>query len=229
MMAALAGPGWHEIETLIRLYGVKRPKARGKAFEVLVQTILSQNTNDLNSGRAFNSLKKKVGISPESLSRADAKVIADAIRGGGLHNIKAPRIREVAVGMMERYPDGLGFLSSLDDEGVRQALSGFKGVGPKTMDIVLDFALGRDVVPVDTHVNRVSKRIGYVDPHASYDEVRSALEAVIPRGRRLQGHISLIIHGRKVCKAQRPLCGSCQVSSTCRYFADTYSKGGDRR
>jgi len=229
MMAALKGPGWHEIGRLIRLYGVKRPKTRGEAFEVLVQTILSQNTNDLNSGRAFSSLKEKVGVSPEALARAESKVIADAIRVGGLHNMKSSRIREIAEGVMTRHPRGLGFLSSLDDEGVREALSGFKGVGPKTEDIVLDFALGRDVVPVDTHVNRVSKRMGYVPPNASYEEVRSALEAVIPPGLRLQGHISLILHGRRVCRAQRPLCASCQVSSTCRYFAETYSKGGERR
>lgn len=229
MMAALKGPGWTEIETLIRLYGVRRPKARGKPFEVLIQTILSQNTNDLNSGRAFEALRREVGISPESLRSLDTKAIADAIRVGGLHNTKAPRIREVAEGVMARYPAGLDFLSSLDDEGVREALSGFRGVGPKTVDIVLDFALGRDVVPVDTHVNRVSKRMGYVPPRASYEEVRSALEVAIPRGRRLQGHIALILHGRRVCKAQRPLCGSCPVSSTCRYFAETYSKGGVRR
>jgi endonuclease-3 len=229
MMAALKGPGWHEIETLIRLYGVKRPKARREAFEVLVQTILSQNTNDLNSGRAFDSLKKKVGISPEALRSADTKVIADAIRVGGLHNSKAARIKEVAEGVITLHPGGLGFLSSLDEEGVRKALSGFKGVGPKTVDIVLDFALGRDVMPVDTHVNRVSKRMGYVSPHASYEEVRSALEAVVPPGLRLQGHISLILHGRRVCKAQRPLCASCPVRSTCRYFVGIYSKGGERR
>jgi endonuclease-3 len=225
MMAALKAPGWQEIETLIRLYRVRRPEARGEAFEVLVRTILSQNTNDLNSGRAFDSLRTKVGVSPVSLGLADTKVIADAIRVGGLHNTKAPRIREVAKVVMSRYPVGLGFLSSLDDEEVREALSGFKGVGPKTVDIVLDFALGRDVVPVDTHVDRVSKRMGYVSPRASYGEVRSALEAVIPPGLRLQGHISLILHGRKVCKAQRPLCPNCPVRSTCRYFSNTYSKG----
>jgi endonuclease-3 len=229
MMAALKGPGWPEIETLIRLYDVRRPKARGEAFEVLIQTILSQNTNDLNSGRAFDALRREVGVSPESLRGVDPKVIADAIRVGGLHNTKASRISEVAEGVMTRYSGDLGFLSSLDDEGVREALSGFKGVGPKTVDIVLGFALGRDVVPVDTHVNRVSKRMGYASPRASYEEVRSALEAVIPSGRRLQGHISLILHGRRVCRAQRPLCASCPVSSTCRYFADTNSKGRVRR
>jgi endonuclease-3 len=229
MMAALKGPGWPEIETLIELYRVRRPKARGEAFEVLVQTILSQNTNDLNSGRAFDALRRDVGVSPESLRRADTNLIAEAIRVGGLQNRKAPRIKDVAEGVIKRYPDGLGFLSTLDDQEVRQALSGFKGVGPKTVDIVLDFALGRDVVPVDTHVNRVSKRIGYVSPKASYEEVRSALEAVIPRGKRLQGHISLIVHGRRVCRARNPLCLSCPVSSTCRYFAETFSKEKARR
>jgi len=225
MMAALTAPGWHEIETLIRLYRVERPKPMGRPFEVLVQTILSQNTSDVNSGRAFASLREKVGVTPEALGAADSRAIGDAIRVGGLYNIKAKRIRELARGVMARYPDGLSILSSLDDGGVRAALAGFKGVGPKTVDIVLDFSLGRDVVPVDTHVDRVSKRMGYALHKAGYEEVRSSLEAAIPMGRRLEGHISLILHGRRICKAQRPLCGSCAVSSSCAFLATRSREG----
>ncbi len=195
MMAALKEPGWEEINSLIQLYHVKRPRSRGRPFQVLVQTILSQNTSDLNSERAYESLETKVGVTPELLSEATAKEIGDAIRVGGLYNIKAKRIKELAKGVLSRYPRGLDFLHSLDDAAVRFTLSGFKGVGPKTVDILLDFSLGRDVVPVDTHVNRVSKRIGYAPQKARYEEVRSSLEAVIPIGRRLEGHISLITHG----------------------------------
>lgn len=227
-MAALSAPGWREIETLIRLYKVGRPDPRGRPFEVLVRTILSQNTNDVNSGRAFESLRKSVGVSAEELSRADVGAIGDAIRVGGLYNVKAVRIREVAKGVLSRYPGGLSFLSKLDDEGVRAALSDFKGVGPKTMDIVLDFSLGRDVVPVDTHVNRVSKRMGYASREATYEEVRSRLEAVIPPGKRLQGHVALILHGRRVCKAQRPRCESCPVSASCLYYAASFRRRSKR-
>jgi endonuclease-3 len=218
MMAALKAPGWDEIESLIRLYSVGRPQPRGKPFEVLVQTILSQNTNDLNSGRAFGSLVAKVGVTPEALGKARVGEIGDAIRVGGLYHLKARRIKALARGVMRRYPGGLDFLSGLDDRAVRGALGGFKGVGPKTVDIVLDFSLGRDVVPVDTHVNRVSKRMGYAPPKAGYQEVRSALEAVIPAGRRLEGHIALITHGRRICVARAPRCGLCPVSGSCAYF-----------
>jgi endonuclease-3 len=228
MMAALKAPGWIEVETLIRRHRVTRPEPRGRPFEVLVQTILSQNTNDVNSGRAFASLKRKVGASPEFLSRADVKEIGDAIRVGGLYNIKAGRIKEVAREVLSRYPGGLSFLYSLDDERVRAALSGLKGVGPKTVDILLDFSLGRDVVPVDTHVFRVSRRMGYVDGKASYEEVRSALEAIIPKGRRAEGHISLVLHGRRVCRARRPLCESCPVRASCLYFRTEHSSRGRR-
>jgi endonuclease-3 len=225
MMSALKGPGWPELETLVRFHHVTRPRRRGKPFEVLIQTILSQNTNDLNSRRAYESLVRSVGVTPGSLARADPKLIAASIRVGGLYNTKSIRIRDVAAGVLARYPGGLGFLFELDDEGVRRVLSGFKGVGPKTVDIVLDFSLGRDVVPVDTHVNRVSKRLGYAAPGADYDEVRASLEAVIPPGRRLEGHIALIVHGRRVCRAQMPRCGACPVSSACRYFQGSVPGG----
>jgi endonuclease-3 len=219
MMAALKGPGWEVIRTLMRTYRVRKPSSRGEPFEVLIQTILSQNTNDLNSGRAFDSLRKAFPITSNSLARAPFPRIAEAIRVGGLHNTKAARIKEISAEILRRHPDGLGFLSGMDDDAVRAALTRFKGVGPKTADIVLDFSLGRDVVPVDTHVNRVSKRIGFASKEDGYENVRASLEAAIPRGRRLEGHIALILHGRRTCKAARPLCHACPVSASCRYYA----------
>jgi endonuclease-3 len=217
--------GWAEIESLIRQYSVVQPHMEVDPFEALIRTILSQNTNDLNSYRAFESLKGRVGMTPAALASADVGTIAESIRMGGLYNLKAARIKLVSEELLVRYPRGLAFLKELGDEEVRRALSGLKGVGPKTVDIVLAFSLGRDVIPVDTHVNRVSKRMGYANPKAGYRAVKEALEAAVPPGKRLLAHFALITHGRRTCKALRPLCGSCPVRSTCSYYRLSKGRG----
>jgi endonuclease-3 len=221
-MAGLKAPGWREIKKLIRHYGVAKFDQMRDPFEVLIGTILSQNTNDLNSRRAFESLSLKVGVTPRALAEADVGVISDSIRTGGLYNIKSARIKEVSKSLLRRHPDGLGFLRQLADEDVRNALAGLKGVGPKTIDIILAFSLGRDVVPVDTHVSRVSKRMGYVEPKAKYEQIRASLEKVIPKGMRVRGHIALIAHGRTVCIAGHPRCAECPVSMRCHYYRTSY-------
>ncbi len=208
------------LERLVAAYGPREWHPDGDPLDELIATILSQHTSDVNSHRAFASLRNAFPTWEDVLAADDAAV-ADAIRSGGLAAVKAPRIRALLASLKSTYgTPRLDFLRETPTPETRRILEGIPGVGPKTAACVLLFCLGRPVIPVDTHVHRVARRIGLAPANASPDAVEEALEAALPPDNYYSMHVGLIVHGRKTCKAQRPLCEGCPVADLCDYFRD---------
>lgn len=188
---------------------------QGEPFETLVNTILSQNTADTNSDRAFEALSKRFEIKPEVLAKANIQEIEDAIRVSGLYKNKAKNIQQSSIIILKKYGGSLKSILSLPLEEARSVLMQFPGVGPKTADVVLLFSANQRTIPVDTHVKRVAKRLGFAPTNASYETIRQNLQSLYKPTDYLAVHILLIMHGRKYCKAQHPLHNECPISSYC--------------
>jgi endonuclease-3 len=181
----------------------------------LVLTILSQHTSDLNSEKAYRELRRRLDSWEEVLA-ASPEEVADAIWIGGLARVKAPRIQEVLRAVLElRGELDISFLARLPLAEAKAWLIGLPGVGPKTAAVVLCFSLGMPAFPVDTHVHRVSRRLGLIGPKVTADEAHDLLESAISPEQVFSFHVYLITHGRRVCKAQRPLCGQCVLAHGC--------------
>ncbi|OGS42593.1 MAG: hypothetical protein A3K67_01695 [Euryarchaeota archaeon RBG_16_62_10] len=206
---------------LTRIYGRKEIEYEEDPLDTLVETILSQNTTDRNSHRAFSALKRAYP-KWELLLGEDPRRIADIIRSGGLADLKAERILG-ALEHIRRARGGLelGFLGDMSPAGAEAWLSEIKGVGPKTRGIVLLFALRMPAFPVDTHIHRVTKRIGLIGPKVSREKAQEVLAKLVPIEEFYNFHINIIEHGRAVCQARKPRCSVCKVSRYCDYFRDT--------
>jgi len=183
-------------------------------FLALVSTVLSQNTNWRNTKTAYECLTSKFRT-PRQIAGADEREIQKLIRPAGLHRIKSKRLRELARAICERYGGNIGHVLKKPLAEARQELLSLPGVGYKTADVVLAFSAGRDVLPVDTHIFRISKRLGFAAPKDNHEKVRIKIEALVPVGRRGEAHMLLIQHGRRYCRAIRPLCVECPVSNYC--------------
>ena len=212
------------IRLLERVYGTPGP-ARFGPVDILVTTILSQNTTSANTHRAFEKLKSAYP-DYETLLGASDEEIADHIRCGGLANIKAGRIREA----LERIRNDAGsidleFLTKMEPEASQSYLLALPGVGPKTAAVVLLFGFGMPLFPVDTHVNRLSRRLGFVPEDASIKEAQAILEKMTPREKYCSFHVNLIRHGRAVCKARSPRCDECVLKDICPYPDAPSQKG----
>jgi endonuclease III len=195
--------------------GAFRPKERRDPLDELVMTVLSQHTSDVNSGRAFTGLKERFPTWAEVVS-AETSELADAIRSGGIAQVKAGRIRQILEEIEEREGRlSLDRLRDMSDEEVDDYLCSLPGVGPKTSACVLVFSLGRDAFPVDTHVERVVKRLGWVEPKASAVAVQRRLTPRIPPEIRYELHMLFIRHGREICKPRMPQCSECAVFDLC--------------
>ncbi|NLG26308.1 MAG: endonuclease III [Chloroflexi bacterium] len=206
-------------QMLLEAYGQPRLKEQRDPLSELVLTILSQNTADINTARAYAALRQRFATWEQVLAAPTAEV-ADAIRIGGLADIKAPRIQRILQQLRaERGALDLGFLADLPLEEARSYLTGLHGVGPKTAACVLLFALRRPALPVDTHVHRVSLRLGLVPPKASAEKAHLLLEAQLAPEEYYPFHLNVIRHGREVCKAQRPQCAVCALTAVCDYYA----------
>ena len=210
-----------------RLVSEQGPFTPGPPLPVLdqiVATILSQHTSDANSARAFANLKQRYPSWDEVLD-APVRELADVIRSGGLADQKAPRIKAV-LEMIEAREGSLNLkrLDDMEDREVADYLLGLPGVGPKTAACVLVFSMGRDAFPVDTHVHRIVRRLGWVEANASAEAAHRRLTPVIPAEIRYGLHVALVSHGRRVCRAQRPRCTECVVFDFCdagpRFIAD---------
>ncbi|MDP2731086.1 MAG: endonuclease III [Dehalococcoidales bacterium] len=203
------------IELLSREYGRSEWRPNYDPLGTLVQTILSQNTSDRNSHRAFASLNASFPTW-EALLEADTREIAAAIRSGGLAEIKAARIRQTLNEVRQKRGQlELDFLNELPVPEAREWLKQLPGVGTKTANCVLVFAQGRPALPVDTHIFRVSKRVGLVDSKASIEEAHRILEEIVPPEDAYQFHVLTIEHGRRTCKARRPRCTECVLGKLC--------------
>ena len=190
-------------------------KSRRYPFETLVVTVISQNTTDRNTASAFENLSKWFEITPESLAQAPLSRIESLIRTAGLYKAKAKTIQRAASCIIEKYHGSLQSILSLPVEQARKTFMDFPGVGPKTADVVLLFSAKQPTIPVDTHVNRVAKRLGFAPEKADYETIRGCLMGLFDPVDYLSVHLLFIAHGRKTCKALRPLCKQCPVSALC--------------
>jgi endonuclease III len=203
------------IELLEQEYGPRKWQADRDPIDVLIETILSQNTSDANSGRAFASLKASFS-SWQDVASAPVERIARAIQCGGLFQIKAIRIKQV----LEQIENEQGRISldSLKSKTMAEAedyLTRLPGVGHKTASCVLLFSLGKPSLPVDTHVFRVAKRLGLIDSKVSVEKAHGLLQEQIPPSRVHQFHVHMIEHGRQICHARQPRCNSCVLRRIC--------------
>ena len=196
-------------------YGPIVWKPRYDGVSELVYTVLSQHTSDYNSERAFESLMETFG-SLDAVADGDAEKISEAIRTGGLAKVKAPRIKAILRQIRdERGSLDLDFLKDLPLEEAKTWLKRLPGIGPKSAAVILCFALGMPAMPVDTHIYRVAKRIGFVGEKTSADDAHDILETMVEPEDVFAFHVLLITHGRRVCKARRPLCERCVLAWGC--------------
>ena len=186
----------------------------GSPFSVLVWTVLSQNTSDRNAELAYNRLTSRFR-NFKQLARADLRTIQRLIRPAGLYKAKSKHLRELSRIVINKYGGDLKRVLKKPLEKAREELLKLPGIGYKTADCLLFFSAGRDVLPVDTHVARLAKRLGYAMPEDDREKVREKLMKAIPKGRRGEAHMLLIQHGRKYCRARKPLCAECPINQLC--------------
>ncbi len=204
-------------ELLEGAYGVQRRPAGDDPLDELIATILSQNTSDVNSGRAFEALKAAFPTW-EAAMRAPVGRIAGAIRSSGLANIKAPRINAVLRTIWEEQGHfDITWLRRRPPEEVRAWLGRFPGIGPKTVACVMLFSLGQPAFPVDTHVFRVGRRLGILDKASRPETAPAVFEAAVPPSHYYCLHVNMILHGRQVCTALRPRCPACPLRRICDF------------
>jgi endonuclease-3 len=204
------------LNRLRKRYGDLEPPRAVDPLDELILTVLSQHTSDLNAERAFADLRRAFPRDWAEVEHARTQAVADAIRSGGLANSKAPRIQAILREVHEREGGyDLGRLRQLPDAEARAYLMTLPGIGPKTAAVVLSFALGRDAIPVDTHVHRVSRRLGLIPPGASAERADRLLHDLVPEGLRTPLHVALIRLGREICKAPTPRCRGCPLNDIC--------------
>ena len=206
-------------EKLLEAYGYPEWRTRLLPLDELVATILSQNTNDTNSGRAFELLRARFPTW-EAVRDAEPQEVIETIRTAGLANQKGPRIQAVLREITEEVGAlDLDFLKDLSTEDAMAWLLRFKGVGPKTASIVLQFSLDKPAFPVDTHIYRVTGRIGLRPPNMNAEQAHTFLAELFPPITYYPAHLNLIRLGREVCHARHPDHPACPVKELCDYYA----------
>ena len=206
-----------EIVALLRKqHGPPQRRPRRDPLSELIAALLSQNTSDVNSERAFADLVATFGTWERAM-QANVDDIAKAISAGGLNRVKAPRIKAILEQVKnERGALDLMFLKTMPLAQARDWLESLPGVGPKTAACVLLFSLDRPALPVDTHVYRVSQRLRLIGKNVSPDEAHRVLQKKVPTDMVYEFHMNMVRHGRRVCRAQRPLCDECLLKEGCR-------------
>lgn len=207
-------------EEILKILNVKfnLPKwvfAERNPFETLIMTVISQNTTDTNAERAYEKLSEKFPITPEALLKAKKSDLENCLKTAGLYRNKAATLKKISKIIIEKFHGELKNVLSLPLEEARETLMQLPGVGPKTADVVLLFCAKKPTLPVDTHVNRVSKRLGLAPADGNYDDVRRSLQEKYKPEDYLKLHILLILLGRKYCKARNPKCLSCPLNHLC--------------
>ncbi|HEY1329983.1 MAG TPA: endonuclease III [Actinomycetota bacterium] len=204
------------VRRLASRYGPLEPPRRWDPLEELILTVLSQNTSDVNSDRAFAAMRAR-WPTWEGLAAADPGSLAAAIKPGGLSNIKAPRILAILAEIRARQDGSLDleWMHRASDRRVEDYLTSLPGVGPKTAACVLAFSLGRPALPVDTHVLRVARRLGFLDARADATRAHEVLRDLVPARLRVRMHVGLIRLGRELCRAGMPRCAACPLADLC--------------
>ncbi len=219
-------------QALLDFYGLPEWRNPLPPVDELVSTILSQNTNDTNRDRAFKTLRERFPTW-EEVRDAPPEEVIEAVRTAGLANQKGPRIQGVLKAISDQRGEiNLDFLEELSPEEARDWLMQFKGVGPKTAAIVLQFSLGKPAFPVDTHIYRVSGRIGLRPPQMNADKAHDHLATLFPPETYYAAHLNIIRLGREICQARRPDCSICPLQQLCDYYATEYTENtslGERK
>jgi len=187
-------------------------------FKNLIITVLSQNTSEINCVRAYKGLMSKFEVKPEVLAKAKTEEIKEAIRSGGLYNVKSKRIKELSQEVLEKFGGDVSSVLALPKEETRKRLMELPGIGKKTADVLLASRHSyAEVMVVDTHMDRIAKRLGLVKPDAKYEEIQKALKAFIPweKGERTGGLLWLL--AKYTCRAQNPKCHECPIIEVCDY------------
>jgi len=208
-------------QRLLEFYGEPTWRNPLPPVDELVSTILSQNTNDVNRDRAFLALRQRYPTW-EQVRDADTGAVVDAVRLAGLANQKGPRIQQVLREITaERGSLDLSFLSDVPLAEARTWLMKFKGVGPKTAAIVLCFSLGRPAFPVDTHIYRVTGRLGLRPETMTVEDAHPYLEDLFPPETYYTAHLNIIRLGRELCEARKTACQNCPLRTICKYWQET--------
>jgi endonuclease III len=206
-------------QRLLETYGQPEWRNPLPALNELVSTIISQNTNDVNRDRAFEALRTAFPTW-EAVRDADPELVIEAIRTAGLANQKGPRIQRVLQQItQERGKLDLEFLRDWPADEVFNWLTRFKGVGPKTASIVMLFSLDKPAFPVDTHIYRVTGRLGLRSAKTTADQAHKTLADIFPKDSYYTAHLNLIRHGREVCHARKPECPSCVLQDLCEFYS----------
>ena len=203
---------------LEKQYGVPRREGPREALDILIETILSQNTNDRNRDKAFQRLKTRFPHW-ENVLETKTESIVSAIQPGGLAEQKARRIHEILRWIKEREGRmSLSFLKKMDSMEIKKTIGSLKGIGPKTLHCLLLFGLRREAFPVDTHILRIGKRLGFIPEGLDAEKAHLWMVPFIPRGKSLSLHLNLIRFGREICRARNPQCGVCFLTNVCIQF-----------
>ena len=190
-------------------------RPRSRPLDGLVRTMLSQNTTSVNAQTAFDELRGRFPTWGQCLD-ADVEEVADAIRFAGLSRVRAPRIQAILrcikhdIGSFD-----IDFVCGLNAPDALAYLEQFPGVGPKTASCVLLFSCGKQVFPVDTHIDRIAKRLGWVEEGTKPERIQVLLEPLIAGASRYALHLNLILHGRSICRARKPKCHECAILRHC--------------
>ena len=207
-------------DTLENLLGVPTRDGAGDVLECLILTILSQNTTDVNRDKGYTELKDRFPTW-EDVLHADVKVIAAAIRLAGLGNQKSQTIKNFLSWLKTEHGElSLEFIHEMETEAALELLCQHKGIGIKTACVTLSFACGREVFPVDTHILRISKRLGLIPSNCSAEKAHQVLPPIVPEGKAYPFHMNLIYFGRQICDARKPLCERCPLTVHCLYYKD---------
>lgn len=206
--------------------GMPKPKpAHSDPLKSLILTILSQNTSDTNSFRAFKSLENAYQSpdgKPDWQKIADAPVqdVADAIRTGGLANQKSQRIQNILRWIKREYGDyNIDFVCEMKPSEAIALFTRQKGIGVKTISVVLAFSCGADIFPVDTHVSRICRRLGLVNEKYTAEKIFWAMQAMVPKGKAFSFHVNLIRLGRQICSSRTPKCQECPLADVCKFYS----------
>jgi endonuclease-3 len=189
-------------------------------FKNLVITVLSQNTSEANCVRAYKGLAAKFEVKPEVLAKANVNEIKGAIRSGGLYNIKSKRIKELSKIVLGKFNGDLASVLALPKEEAKKRLMELPGIGDKTADVLLSSRHGYyEVFVVDTHMDRIAKRLGLVEENAKYSEIQEAIKRFVPKDERVGGLFWLL--AKYTCRAQNPKCHECPLTKMCDYSRKT--------
>jgi len=210
---------------------VEYPEETSKdPFKNLIITVLSQNTSEINCVRAYKGLTAKFEVKPEVLARAKTEEIKEAIRSGGLYNVKSKRIKEISQAVLEKFEGDVSSVLALPKEEARKKLMELPGIGKKTADVLLAHRHSyAEVMVVDTHMERIAKRLGLIKPNAKYEDIQKAFRVFVPweKGERTGGLLWLLT--KYTCRAQNPKCNECPIIELCDYGSKGRKKHGNKR